>query len=137
MLERRVKELQLDDRVSFHGEVTRASRVFPAFDLFVLSSRTEGTPITLLEAMHAGVPIVATAVGGVPDVVSAEEAVLIPAEDPAALASAIREVYANPADAAARADRARSRLEKDFSPAPWIEAYDRIYRTAAATRGAT
>jgi glycosyltransferase involved in cell wall biosynthesis len=137
MLERRVKELELDERVSFHGEVTRASRVFPAFDLFVLSSRTEGSPITLLEAMHAGVPIVATAVGGVPDVVSAEEAVLIPAEDPAALASAIREVYDHPADAAARARRARSRLEKDFSPAPWIEAYDRIYRTAAATRGAT
>jgi glycosyltransferase involved in cell wall biosynthesis len=133
-LERRVKELRLEDRVSFHGEVSGASRVFPAFDLFVLSSRTEGTPITLLEAMHAGVPIVATSVGGVPDVVSADEALLVPADDPAALASAIREAHDHPADAAARAARARSRLATDFAAAPWIEAYDRIYRTAAAAR---
>ena len=134
-LEQRVNELQLEDRVSFRGEVARASRLFPAFDLFVLSSRTEGTPITLFEAMHAGVPIVATSVGGVPSVVSSEEAVLVPPEDPAALASAIREVHDHPADAAARAARARSRLEKDFAAAPWIEAYDRIYNDAAAARG--
>jgi glycosyltransferase involved in cell wall biosynthesis len=133
-LEGRVKELGLHDRVSFHGEVSSASRLFPAFDLFVLSSRTEGTPITLLEAMHAGVPVVATSVGGVPDVVSADEALLIPADDPAALASAIREAHDHPADSAARAARARSRLAKDFAAGPWIEAYDRIYRTASAAR---
>jgi glycosyltransferase involved in cell wall biosynthesis len=85
--------------------------------------------------MHAGVPIVATSVGGVPDVVSSEEALLIPAENPAALASAIREVHDHPADATARTARARTRLEKDFAAAPWIESYDRIYRDAAAARG--
>jgi len=133
-LERRVKELELGDRVSFHGEVSSASRLFPAFDLFVLSSRTEGTPITLLEAMHANVPVVATSVGGVPDVVSTEEALLVPANDPAALAFAIREAHDHPADAAARAARAGRRLAKDFAAAPWIEAYDKIYRTASAAR---
>lgn len=134
-LERRVKELHLEDRVSFRGEVDRASRLFPALDLFVLSSRTEGTPITLFEAMHAGVPVVVTSVGGVPDVVSPDEALLIPPDDSGALAAAIREAHEHPADAAARAARARSRLEKDFAAAPWIEAYDRIYRTAADAKG--
>ena len=134
-LEQRARELGIENRVSWPGEVAGASRLFPAFDVFVNSSRTEGTPITLFEAMHAGVPIVATSVGGVPDVVSSDEALLIPAEDPAALASAIREVHDHPADAAARATRARSRLEKDFAAAPWIESYDRIYRDAAALRG--
>jgi glycosyltransferase involved in cell wall biosynthesis len=134
-LERRVKELHIEDRVSFRGEVDRAARLFAALDLFVLSSRTEGTPITLFEAMHAAVPIVATSVGGVPDVVSSDEALLIQSDDPAALASAIREVHDHPADAAARATRARSRLEKDFAAAPWIEAYDRVYQAAAEARG--
>jgi glycosyltransferase involved in cell wall biosynthesis len=85
--------------------------------------------------MHAGVPVVVTSVGGVPDVVSPDEALLIPPEDPRALAAAIREAHEHPADAAARAARARRRLEKDFAAAPWIDAYDRIYRTATDARG--
>ena len=134
-LETRARELGVEDRVSWSGELPDASRFFPAFDAFVNSSRTEGTPITLFEAMHAGVPIVATAIGGVPDVVSSDEALLILAENPAVLASAIREVHDHPAAAAARAARARTRLEKEFAAAPWIESYDRIYRNAAAARG--
>ena len=133
-LEQRVKRLQLDDRVSFHGEVGQASRLFPAFDLFVLSSRTEGTPITLFEAMQAAVPIVATSVGGVPDVVSANEAILVEPEDPAALAAAIRRVHDESADVSLRAMRARERLQNEFAAAPWIESYGRIYEMAIAAR---
>jgi glycosyltransferase involved in cell wall biosynthesis len=128
-LERRAKELRIDDRISWCGEMGAAPKLFAAFDLFVNCSRTEGTPITLFEAMQASVPIVATAVGGVPDVLSAEEAILIPPEDPAALAAAIREVQTHPTDAARRALRARRRLEKDFATSPWLESYERIYRS--------
>jgi glycosyltransferase involved in cell wall biosynthesis len=133
-LEQRVKRLQLDDHVSFAGEVPRASRLFSAFDLFVLSSRTEGTPITLFEAMAASVPIVATSVGGVPDVVSSNEAILVEPEDPAALAAAIRRVHDEPADASLRAMRARERLHNKFAAAPWIESYGRIYEMAITAR---
>jgi glycosyltransferase involved in cell wall biosynthesis len=129
-LEERTRELGIEHMVSWPGEVARASRLFPAFDVFVNSSRTEGTPITLLEAMHARVPIVATSVGGVPEVVSPDEAILIPSENPPALASAIREVHDHPVDAATRAGRARMRLEKDFSISPWIDSYTRIYEQA-------
>ncbi len=134
-LQTRATELGVDDSVSWTGELPDASRFFPAFDVFVNSSRTEGTPITLFEAMDAAVPIIATAVGGVPDVVSPEEALLIPSEDPDALASAIRDVHDSRAKAAARAERARARLERDFAVSPWIESYEHIYRDAAAARG--
>lgn len=123
----RVQQLGLEQRVRCHGSVRDAGRLFAAFDAFVLSSRTEGTPIVLFEAMATGVPIVATRVGGVPDVVSPAEAALVPPDDPLALAAEIRAVYCNPAAARARACRARDRLLRDFGVAPWLSRYEAIY----------
>jgi glycosyltransferase involved in cell wall biosynthesis len=133
-LERRAGQLGVQNSVSWRGEVPRASRLLSAFDLLVISSRTEGTPITLFEAMHAGVPIVASSVGGIPDVVSSDEAILIQPEDPAALVSAIRRVHDAPADARARAVRARDRLQSEFAAAAWIDSYGRIYEVAMTAR---
>jgi len=133
-LQRRAKELQLDQRISWAGEVPRASRLLPAFDLLVICSRTEGTPITLFEAMYANVPVVAARVGGIPDVVSDAEAILIPPGDSAALADAIRSVVNAPGEARIRAACAGARLATDFAPAPWLESYERIYRDATAAR---
>jgi len=129
----RAGALGVSERVQWHGTVPDAARLLPAFDCFVLSSRTEGTPMVLFEAMAAGVPVVATAVGGVPDIVSAEEALLVPPESPAALAGAIRAVYADPAAAAARARAARRRLDRDYGVAGWVARYDATY--AAVIRG--
>ena len=128
-LEETAAHLGLRDRVRWPGTVAEAGRLFAAFDVFALSSRTEGTPIVLFEAMAAGTPIVASAVGGVPDVVSPAEALLVDADDPAALARAIRAVHADPTAAAERARRARRRLANDFAPGPWLERYERIYRS--------
>ncbi|HEV2671131.1 MAG TPA: glycosyltransferase family 4 protein [Gemmatimonadales bacterium] len=115
-------------RIRWHGLVPDASRLYKAFDVFVLSSRTEGTPIVLFEAMAAGVPIVATRVGGVPDVLTAAEALLVPSANPAALAAAIRAVYQDPAAARARAQRARERLLAEFTVPPWVDRYETVYR---------
>ena len=128
----RAGALGVSDRVQWHGTVPDAARLLAAFDCFVLSSRTEGTPMVLFEAMAAEVPVVATAVGGVPDIVSAEEALLVPPDDPAALAGAVRAMYADPAAAAARARAARRRLDNDYGVAGWVARYDAIY--AAVTR---
>jgi len=110
------------------GIVPDAGRLVAAFDVFVLSSRSEGTPIVLFEAMAAGVPIVATSVGGVPDVVGPREAVVVPPDDPSALAAAIRAVLADPGSAAARSRAARERLATDFAEDPWLERHEAVYR---------
>lgn len=124
-------------RVLWHGAMPNAARFFPGFDVFVLSSRTEGTPIALLEAMAAEVPIVATAVGGVPSVVGDDDALLIPSNDPRALADAILSVRAEPELARARANRARRRLERDFSVATWLSRYAEVYDRARCGRSST
>lgn len=115
-------------KVYWHGLVLDASRLLRAFDVFVLSSRTEGTPMVLFEAMSAGIPIVATRVGGVPDVLRREDALLVDADDPESLASAIRETMRNPETARARAASARARLAAEYAVAPWVERHTTIYR---------
>ncbi len=131
-VEQRTAELGLNNRVTMHGVVHNVAQLFPAFDLFVLSSRTEGTPIVVLEAMAAGIPIVATNVGGVPDMLSNNEALLVPPNDPAALANAIRSAYHDPTGTVARAERARQRLLSDFSLDPWLDRYESLYRSLIA-----
>lgn len=124
-------------RMQWNGAIPNAARFFPGFDVFVLSSRTEGTPIALLEAMAAEVPVVATAVGGVPGVVGDEEALLVPPNDPRALADAILAIRARPDLARERAARARRRLERDFSVATWLRRYADVYDRARCRRLST
>ena len=119
------------ERIRWAGLVREAGRYFQAFDLLVLSSRTEGVPMVVLEAMATGVPLVVTAVGGIPDVVSPREALLVPSERPDALASAIRSAFERRDEAAARALAAQARLDRDFAEGPWLDRYDEIYRAAA------
>jgi glycosyltransferase involved in cell wall biosynthesis len=127
-LRAQAEALGVAHRVRWHGLIAEAGPLFSAFDAFVLSSRTEGTPIALFEAMEAGAPVVATSVGGVPDVVSPAEALLVPPEDPARLAEALRAVRGDPAAAAARARAAATRLREVFGADPWLDRYEEIYR---------
>ncbi|HXF96799.1 MAG TPA: glycosyltransferase family 4 protein [Gemmatimonadales bacterium] len=136
-LEAQAARLRVADRIRWHGLVPGAARLLPAFAALALTSRTEGTPIVLLEAMAAGVPIVATAVGGVPDVVSEREAVLVPPDDPEAVATALREVLAAGSRTHRRVEAARARLERDFPLAAWLERYERVYRAVRRERSST
>lgn len=130
-LQARATALGLGSRVRWHGIVPHAGAVLRAFDAFVLSSRTEGTPIALLEAMNSGVPIVATRVGGVPDMLRESEAVLIAPDDPAGLAAAIVGQRRNPAAAMVRAAAARRALSERFAIGQWLAGYEAIYRRIA------
>lgn len=133
-LEQQAKALGIQDRVSWHGMIAGASRLLPALDVLVLSSRTEGTPMVLLEAMSAGIPIVTTAVGGVPDMLTSDEALLVPRDDPDALALAVASALADPSGAALRASRARGRVERDYSVPSWVEKHISLYREVVDER---
>ncbi len=135
VLRARARTLGVADRIDWLGTVPRAGALMSAFDVFVLSSRTEGSPVVLFEAMAAVVPIVATNVGGVPELVSPAEAFLVPSEDPAAIARAVRAVQEDPQAAATRAQRARARLTSEFGVMPWLERYDALYRSVCRTSG--
>lgn len=127
-LERTAEKLGLTGRIHWCGSVPNSSRLFSAFDVYVLSSRTEGTPMVLFEAMAARTPIVATAVGGVPDVLPRGTALVVEAENPEALARAVRDVLISPRHATARATTARTRLLTRYEPERWLDAYEVVYR---------
>lgn len=127
--------LGLQGRVHFHGPTEGAASLFRAFDVWVLSSRSEGTPMVLFEAMAAGVPIVATAVGGVGDVVSQAEAWLVPPDDPEALAVCLWEAHAGNLSTRERVAAARTRLAEHFGTEQWIHRHLEVYRRLAAGSG--
>jgi glycosyltransferase involved in cell wall biosynthesis len=136
-LRRRIAVAGLEGTVRFSGVVANASRLFRGLDLVVLSSRTEGTPMVLLEAMAAGIPVLATAVGGVPDVVTDREALLVPGEDPGALAVALRFARGEPEAGRTRAAAALQRFRAEFSLGAWVARYDQLYRDLMEGRSAS
>lgn len=131
MLRHHADRLGVSDRVSWHGSIPSAGSLLSAFDAFVLSSRTEGAPITLLEAMHASVPIVATRVGGVPELVTAAHAILVPSEQPGMIAQALAQIEREPSAAKHRSMLARERLLKSFSADVWLGAVDAVYQAVS------
>ena len=124
-------ELGVASRILWAGQVLGAGKCMAAFDAFALSSRTEGTPMVLFEAMAAHVPIVATAVGGVPDVVSPAEAILVKSESPEELAAGLEQVFSAAPAAAVRAKTARARLDGRYALGPWLDRYEEFYERAA------
>jgi glycosyltransferase involved in cell wall biosynthesis len=133
-LRRQAEALGLADRVRFFPDVQDAGRLFAAFDTYVLSSRSEGIPIVVFEAMAAGTPVVATSVGGVPSVLDSSTGWLVSPLDSLALADAIAASLADRDDALARVSRARVRLATDFAYEPWLDRYDRVYRGLVSAR---
>jgi glycosyltransferase involved in cell wall biosynthesis len=128
-LSRLVNHLGVADRVRWLGNIPHAAEVLSAFDLLVMSSRTEGTPMVLLEAMTNGIPIVATAVGGVPDLLGNGEAGwLVPSEDPIAMASAIESALADRSGRESRVSAAKARVASEYDVATWLRRYEAVYR---------
>lgn len=105
-LEALAREAAVSHRVRFLGARRDLPRVYADLDLFLLSSRNEGTPLALIEALAAGVACVATAVGGVPDVIGVgpdAPGLLVPSDDPRALAARALALLEDPVERARRA----------------------------------
>jgi glycosyltransferase involved in cell wall biosynthesis len=136
----RLARLQPAAPVVLAGERPDVAALLPAFDVFALPSRYEGLPTAVVEAMMCGVPVVATAVNAVSDVViPGETGLLVPPQRPDLLAGAVRYLIDRPAVAARLADTARARLGERFGEQALRDALTAAYagprvRAAAVTR---
>jgi glycosyltransferase involved in cell wall biosynthesis len=120
-LERQVAALAIAERVSFLGQRDDVAALLPGLDVFVHASRDEPFGIVIVEAMAAGVPVVATDAGGVPEiVVDGEHGLLVPPEDAPALAEAVAATLADPGAARTRVDAARARAFDRFGWARYV-----------------
>ena len=129
-LESLARSRGLDGRFLLPGYRDQAWRYLTFCTAFVLPSLTEGLPITLLEAMRAGVPVVSTAVGGIPGLLGNGEAgFLVEQQCPEAICRGVMELMRDPGVAGAIARRAADRVRNDYSSARMAERYLELYRT--------
>jgi glycosyltransferase involved in cell wall biosynthesis len=118
----------ISESVRFLGARQDVPALLKAMDVFVLSSLWEGLPVVLLEAMAAGIPVVATMVGGVREVVESErEGLLVPASNPQALASAVIRLLDDHVVADQLRNAAMSKVESQFSVGRMVHAYEALY----------
>jgi glycosyltransferase involved in cell wall biosynthesis len=118
----------LSGRVKLLGHRADVPDLLAAADIYVMPSLSEGMPLALVEAMFARKAIVASLVGGIPEVVSAgREALLVPPEDPQSLAGALGELLRDPARREALAGAAEGRARAEFDVAAMADAYERLY----------
>ncbi|HYA66719.1 MAG TPA: glycosyltransferase, partial [Burkholderiaceae bacterium] len=126
-----VARRHLQDFVVFTGLRRDVPRLLAACDLFLMPSRWEGLPIALLEAMACGKAVLATAVGGVPDVIdNGSNGALVPAADMSAFALRLGELLHDPASRAALGARARIDVLRRFDVARTAAQYATLYREA-------
>lgn len=124
-------QIGLEDRVHFLGERIDARQIIGTLDVLVLPSLTEGIPNVILEAFAYKTPMVATAVGGVPELVKdGETGWLVPPRDPHALAQAIREAVSNPEEARRRAENAYRHLLANFTVEKQVERWEQALHAA-------
>ncbi len=131
--ERLIARRRLGDRFALLGERRDVPELLPAFDIFALSSLYEGLPCALVEAMTCGIPVVATAVNSVPElVVSGETGTLARPADPASLARALAHVLDHPEGAERMAAAARKHLGDRYRPEALGEALVAVYDAVLA-----
>jgi glycosyltransferase involved in cell wall biosynthesis len=135
-LERQTASLAQRDVVVFAGHVVDVRPVYAIADVFVLPSLSEGSPNVLLEALAAGVPVVATEVGGVRELIEHEaNGLLTPPADPKAMADAIERVLSDEVSAAARSREGRKRVLQDFAPETYSARLLELYEQVLDSRG--
>lgn len=123
-LEARATALGVRDDVGFFGLADDLPPIYRDFDSFVLSSRKEGTSMSILEAMASGLAVVATAVGGTPDLLDHGRAGrLVPTEAAAALADALADLAGSPTERARLGQLARERVMSHYDEAAVVDAY--------------
>jgi glycosyltransferase involved in cell wall biosynthesis len=135
VLERLAGELRVQDRVRFLGSRTDVPNILGVLDIAVCCSDFEGSPLSVLEYMDAGLPVVASAVGGLPDLIdSGVHGLLVPPRDPAALAEALDELLRAPGRAREMGARGRERRRAEFDIDVVVRRLENLYRDLLGER---
>ncbi|MEN8136797.1 MAG: glycosyltransferase [Thermodesulfobacteriota bacterium] len=133
LIEGTIRELDLGKHVYLLGNRTDVDNLLPHADLFVLSSRREGLPMVLLEAMSCRLPVVSTSVGGIPEVIrDGVNAFLVAPEDPEDLAQKIETMLAKPEMAEDIGTSNREMVAAEYSMAKTAEQYSQLYEQIMA-----
>jgi glycosyltransferase involved in cell wall biosynthesis len=129
--ERLIEREGLSDRFLLLGDRDDVPRLLPAFDVFAMSSLWEGLPCSVVEAMTCGIPVVATAVNSVPEVViPGETGLLTRPADPESLKTGLAYMLDHPAEAKRMAENARVRIGAQFRPEQLGPELMAVYETA-------
>jgi glycosyltransferase involved in cell wall biosynthesis len=127
-LNKLTRHLQLNSHVDFMGFQQNPLEIMRQLDVFVLPSRTEGCPIVVLEAMAMGLPVVATNVGGTPELVKdGETGILVPYNAPNRMAQAIIDLIQNKEQAAAMGRKGREIAIREFHPTVFVNRLQDLY----------
>ena len=127
-LARQINTHNLEQHISLAGFVTDAYRYLPGLDLFALSSVKEGLPYALMEAMAAGLPVIASRVGGIPDLISHEtNGLLAPAKDSHTLAAHVNDLLSSAEKRRALGQRAKQTILTRHSLERMIEKTSHLY----------
>jgi glycosyltransferase involved in cell wall biosynthesis len=129
------RSLGTHTRVLFAGYRHDVADVLPAFDVFVFPTLREAMGIALVEAMAAGLPVVATRVGGIPDVLTPETGLLVNPSDPIALADAAARFLSDPAMSRRMGEAGRQRAAEEFSDRKMALRTLQVYRSVMSRFG--
>ena len=123
-----VRNMGLENNIVFKNIVQATADILPVFDVFVMPSRQEGLGLAVMEAMAAGIPVVASEVGGLPDLVkNGQTGFSVPPEDVTGLAQRVKEMLADRNRAMGMARAARILIEEKFSAQTMVAQTIRVY----------
>lgn len=134
MLKKRAKHRGVEDRCRFIGFRSDMNALYAAADAFVLSSRSEGLPMVVLESMMAGLPVIATRVGGVPDAVR-EHGLLVDPGQPAQIAEAMARLMKEKGLAGRLGKSGKAHAQKMYSVDRMVDEYVACYRGVVNGKG--
>jgi glycosyltransferase involved in cell wall biosynthesis len=135
MLENLTKKIGITSQVTFLGQQLDVAPFFSAADAFIMSSKSEGLPISLLQAFSIGLPAIVTDVGGMAEVVRlAQAGLIVPISDPSAMAAAILRIATNDSEREQFSANAKDMFYSRFNLEAMVDAYLNLYRDTARTR---
>ena len=133
-IKEQIESNRLSHSVILAGERNDVPQLLASSDVFASSSHREGLPLAVLEAMMAGLPVVATSVGDIPNVVTSDTGVIVPPHQPAKLAAALEDLLKHPEKRKAMGKAAQVRAWNEYSVDAWMKKHVALYEDVLASK---